>query len=330
MTKAQIKALIQEFADKQSSTIKIEAGTLTGIIEKAIAGKEIDENNLVDSINEWFINRFSKRLVYIDEKGYAQMCIDALKILKTTAATDYGSSRQRDLGQLWGDMTRGYLAEYALAKFLAEKWNMEVELGHEVGELLDYLPSDIHSVKKSGEEKRNPNIQVGIKGSKWNGVWLDIPGAQFNHSDVHIFVKVGTARDHLFAYFKHISVFKDKILKKGVEVGSINDEEASVLYDNLPTFEDIPAYIVGFAIKDKKYSTLSYGGNKGRTRFIINEWNGPIFPGDSESIKQREDISGKVEFEGIGRFSHESGYLFNTGSLLWQDSDWKKHIIDRL
>ncbi|HET7673077.1 MAG TPA: hypothetical protein VFK11_01010 [Candidatus Saccharimonadales bacterium] len=330
MTKAQIKALIQEYADAHSGTVKIGSETLAGIIEKAISGKEIDENNLVDSIDKWFINRFSKRLVYIDEKGYAQMCIDALKILKTTAATDYGSSRQRDLGQLWGDMTRGYLAEYALAKFLSEKWNMEVELGHEVGELLDYLPSDIHSVKKPGEEKRNPNIQVGIKGSKWNGIWLDIPGAQFNHSDVHIFVKVGTARDHLFAYFKHISVFKDKILKKGVEVGSINDEEASVLYDNLPTFEDIPAYIVGFAIKDKKYSTLSYAGKKGRTRFIINEWNGPIFPGDSESIKHRESISGKVEFEGIGKFSHESGYLFNTGSLLWQDSDWKKYLIDKL
>ncbi|HEX5456228.1 MAG TPA: hypothetical protein VFW77_02570 [Candidatus Saccharimonadales bacterium] len=330
MTKAEIKALIQEFADAKSGTVKIEPRILAGIIEKAISGKEVNEDKLKNSISEWFNSRFSKRLVYIDEKGYAQMCIDALKILKTTAATDYGSSRQRDLGQLWGDMTRGYLAEYALAKFLKENWNIEVELGHEVGELLDYLPSDIHTVRKLGEQKRKPNIQVGIKGSKWNGIWLDIPGAQFNHSDVHVFVKVGTARDHLFAYFKHISVFKDKILKKGVEVGSISDEEAGILYDNLPTFEDVPAYIAGFAIKDKKYEPLSYGGKKGRTRFIIDEWNGPIFAGDSENIKQKEAISGKVEFEGIGRFSHESGYLFNTGSLLWKDSDWKKYIIDKL
>lgn len=80
------------------------------ILTKAISGSEI-----TDSFNEkdWFEQRFKPNVVFIDETGYTKMCVDALKILGTTAATDYGSSRQRDLGQLWADMTRGYLGEYA-------------------------------------------------------------------------------------------------------------------------------------------------------------------------------------------------------------------------
>jgi len=330
MTKGQREELITEFAGKVSAEIRIPVVTLCRIIQKALDGGEIDSDNLPATLEEWYKNRFSQRVVYIDEEGYAKMCIDALKILNKTAASDYGSSRQRDLGQLWGDMTRGYLAEFALAKFLKQKWNIDVELGHERGELADYLPADIHSVQKPGEENRTPNIKIGIKGSKWNGIWLDIPGAQFNHSDIHIFVKVGTSRDHLFAYFKHISVFKDKILKKGMEVGSLNQVEAQSLYDQLPTFEPVPAYITGFVPSDLEFKELDYKGRRGRTRFTITGWNGPIRAGDIELVREKEGVSGMPPFEGIGKFSHESGYLFNTGSLLWKDEDWQKRIIGRL
>jgi hypothetical protein len=329
MTKGQREELITEFAGRVSTEIKIPVVTLCRIIQKAIDGGEIDAEQLPASLDDWYKNRFSQRIVYIDEEGYAKMCIDALKILNKTAASDYGSSRQRDMGQLWGDMTRGYLAEYALAKFLKQKWNIEVELGHERGELADYLPADIHTVQKPDEEKRPPGIKIGIKGSKWNGIWLDIPGAQFHHSDIHIFVKVGTSRDHLFAYFKHISVFKDKILKKGVEVGSLNQDEAQDLYDQLPTFEAVPAYITGFVPSDLEFKELDYKGYRGRTRFTISGWNGPIKPGDVELVREREGVAGTPPFEGIGKFSHENGYLFNTGSLLWKDEDWQKRIIDR-
>lgn len=268
----------------------------------------------------------------IDEVGYARMCIDALKILKSTAATDYGSSRQRDLGQLWGDMTRGYLAEYAFMLFLQKNWNIEAELGHEKGDLKDYLPSDIHKIKKNSEPLREPKIKIGIKGTKWNGIWFDIPGAQFNHSDIHILVKVGTNRDHLFAYFKHISVFKDKILKKGIELGAINQQEADSLFDSLPLFQPIPAYIAGFVVKNKEYKPLSYTGKKGRKNYNIESWNGEIKSGDLQKIKEKEKLStnGKIKFEGIGDFSHENGYLFNVGNLLWEKEDWEKFVIKSL
>lgn len=155
------------------------------IVEKAEKGGEI-----TDSMGEWFEKRFVPNTVFIDEDGYARMCIDALKILSTTAATDYGSSRRRDLGHMWADMTRGYLSELAFKLFLQQR-GAEVELGHEAGQLADYLPSDIQRIRKEGEEMREPKLKVGIKTTKWNGIWLDVPDDQFSHSDAHVLIKVG-------------------------------------------------------------------------------------------------------------------------------------------
>ncbi|MDR0563203.1 MAG: hypothetical protein LBG73_11035, partial [Spirochaetaceae bacterium] len=152
---------------------------------------------------------------------------------------------------------------------------------------------------------------------------------QFNHSDIHILVKVGVGRDHLFAFFKKISVFKDKILKKGKEIGLLSEREADNLFDSLPAFSTIPAYICGFAEKNAEYQPLPYGGKAGRKNYTITAWNGRITSGDLEKIKDREQITGSVKFEGIGDFSHDSGYLFNTGTLKWTKTDWEK-IIARL
>jgi len=217
---------------------------------------------------------------------------------------------------MWGDMTRGYLAEYAFILFLKQHWNITAELGHEKGDLQDYLPLDIHKIQKNSESSRDPKIKIGIKRTKMNGIWLDVPGAEFNHSDVHILVKVGTSHDHLFAYFKHISVFKDKILKKGMELGVIDQEETDSLFDNLPLFQSIPAYIAGFVIQNKKYKLLDYSGKKGRLHYNIQSWNGEMKSGDLEKIKVKEKLTqkGKVKFEGIGDFSHENGYLFKLGN----------------
>lgn len=302
-------------------TLNIEAGEADTIVQKAVAGREILDET---ACQDWLHHRFIKNCVLIDETGYSKMCVNALKILSTTAATDYGSSRQRDLGQVWADMTRGYLGELAFALFLKKNWNIEAELGHELGKLDDYLPMDIHQVKKDGEQFRPPRLKVGIKAVKWNGIWFDIPGAQFDHSDIHVLVKVGTGRDHLFAFFKSISVFKDKVLKRGKEVGSLTENEADKLFESLPSFKPIPAYICGFAKRDAKYRELSYEGKKGRKNYTISAWNGPIMPGDIEKIKLANDVGGSVKFEGIGKFSHDAGYLFNTGNLIWQDNEWEK------
>ncbi len=295
------------------------------ILEKAIIGGETTE---IDSIS-WLNNRFLPNIISIDEDGYARMCIDALKILGSTAPTDYGSSRQRDMGQLWADMTRGYLGEYAFLKFLDQKWNLKAELGHDAGEMKDYLPMDIHKIMERTDEYRQPKIKISVKTTKWNGIWLDIPGDQFNHSDAHVLVKIGAGRDHLFAFFKSISVFKDKVLRKGEALGAISSAESSSIFDKLPSFKPIPAYICGFALGGESYPSLSYSGKKGKKNFTIKSWRGPINPNDLETIKIKEQISGKVSFEGIGEFAHDKGYLFNTGSLLCGNNDWD-NLISRI
>jgi len=310
-----------------SQKIAVEENEAELIFEKAESGGEI---NAETSPEKWLTERFLPNVVEINEEGYARMCIDALKILGSTAASDYGSSRQRDLGQLWADMTRGYLGELAFSLFLEKNWGIKAELGHEKGKLSEYLSTDIHYVKKPGEERRVPKIKVGIKTTKWNGIWMDIPGDQFNHSDVHIFIKVGTGRDHLFAYFKKISVFKDKVLKTGEALGALSEKESSYLYDQLPTFKNIPAYICGFISKSNDFKKLSYKGKIGRINYKINEWDGPIDAGDLDKIKIHEKIPGKITFEGIGEFAHGKGYLFNAGSLLWSKKDWEKHVIKKL
>ena len=304
--------------------ILVTDGDATNILEKAKDGQEITEDF---TLEKWLNERFLPNCISITEEGYAKMCVDALKILSTTAATDYGGSRQRDLGQLWADMTRGYLGELALLLFLENKAKIKAELGHEIGAIEEFLPMDIHKIKTSRDlEYRKPKINISIKATKWNGIWLDIPGDQFTHSDIHVFVKVGTGRDHLFAFFKSLSVFKDKVLKKGEEVGVLSSEESLTLYNSLPNFSPIPAYICGFVKKDQAFKDLPYEGKKGRIHYTITSWNGARKQGDLEEIKAQEKISGKgeVSFLNIGKFAHNTGYLFNTGNLLWQASDWKK------
>ena len=293
----------------------------TKIIEKAIAGQEITQGINYET---WLNRRFLPNCVFIDEEGYTRMCIDALKILSRTAATDYGGSRQRDMGQLWADMTRGYLGELAFLLFLKKKWDIEGELGHEVGALEDFLPMDIHRIRRDQGEFHIPRLKISLKTTKWNGIWLDIPGDQFNHSDVHVLIKVGTGRDHLFAFFKKISVFKDKVLKRGIDMGCLTTEESNNLFDKLPSFKPIPAYICGFVLKEGSYSNIPYTGKKGRKNYTITGWNGKIGPGDIETIKRRENITGSIKFEGIGSFAHDSGYLFNTGNLIWKNEDWEE------
>lgn len=320
MKKAE-KEIIKKSSHSVAKYLKVSTKDAANIILKAIIGGEI-ENIIESEIQDWVDNRLIPNTVFINFDGYTKMCVDALKILLITAATDYGGSRQRDLGQLWADMTRGYLGEYAFKLFLKKNWNLTIKLGHESGKFQEYLPSDIEKVLESNNNWRKPKILISVKTTKFNGIWLDIPGDQFNHSDIHTLIKVAAGRDHLFAYLKDLSVFKDKVLKSGIERGSLTEEQADELFNQLPDFSQIPAYVCGFVRKADTFSQLSYRGKKGLKNYTIDKWNGPIESGDLDQIKTDENVTGSVKFEGIGRFAHEKGYLFNTGQLKWTKADW--------
>ena len=180
------------------------------------------------------------------------------------AGADFGSSRQRDLGQKWADTIRGYLGEFG-TKQVFKRFNIIIDLGHEEGTLDDYLPQDIHEVKLPSDTKlREPKLKVSIKTTKANGIWLDIPGDQFNHSDIYILTKIGAGTNHLFSFFKELSIFKDTILKEGIKSGCIKKDEANEINDKIPSFQKIYGYIPGFIEYHKKYDKFKYEGKNGK------------------------------------------------------------------
>jgi len=307
--------------------LKVDEKEASTIIQKAKAGGEINEEF---SGEQWFEERLRPNTVFISKDDYAQMCTSALLTLQTTTATDFGSSRQRDYFQIWADTTRGYLGEKALVKRLS-RLGIETELAHQQGEIEEFLDSDIAKVRDSQSgEMRTPRIKVGVKTAKWNGIWLDIPGAQFDHSDCHVFAKVGAGREHLVAYFKSISVFRDKVLAEGMRINSFSASEAKDLYDSMPDFKAIPAYLCGIVQKKDVNPDISqsrWNGSFGRLHYTIKEWHG-FFDASYHIPRIKEENNsppeGKVKWEGIGEFSHDRAAIFNAGSLVWSPDDWSK------
>ena len=113
MTKEEALVIMTEVANRLSVTEE----EAVVIITKAEEGGEFSS----EDFHTWFAERFIPNLVFIDQAGYTKMCVNALKTVATTAPTDYGSSRQRDFGQIWADITRGYLGEYAFKLLLQQK-----------------------------------------------------------------------------------------------------------------------------------------------------------------------------------------------------------------
>ncbi len=322
--------------NKVAHLTKSSIGEAGKIVEKAVEGREILKES--PDYHTWFHQRFAPSVVEISFDEYSRTAIDALKILSSVAATDFGSSRQRDFGQLWGDMTRGYLAESAFQIFL-RKHGIDSKLAHEKGKMEDFLESDIPYVKTAKDDSlREARTKVGIKGTKWNGIWLDIPGDQYSHSDYHVLVKVGVHRDHLFGYFRSLG-FIDRILEEGRENQALVDpEEISLVSNIVPEFKPISAYICGFvrntgpAMKIQTHGSEIFDGKLARMHYTIHTWKGVFNPGDLEIAAKLGGVThenGRAKFQGIGSFSNTRHTVFNTGSLRWKKSDWK-HIFSSI
>ena len=321
--------------DSYPDTLVKELATILGedelvavrVISAAITGGETKNDD--QSIENWIHQQLKPNLVFLDKKGYTEQALDALKTLSTQVLTDFGTSRQRDFGQAWADKTRGYLGEAAVVIFLKKNFNLDTRLAHQQGNPEDFYDSDIAEVKE-GNDYRPPKIFMGIKTTKFNGVWLDIAKEQFLKSNYHIQVKIGGGTSHLFSFFKEIGVFEENILKVGLEENFLTQQEADQIYQDIPDFKPIPGYITGFAVRDEEDGNFIYGGNKGRTNYTINSFRG-LLPSDwAEQIKSREGMSsGSVKFESIGEFSSTGRYLFNTGALTRSFTEWEQ-IVSQL
>jgi hypothetical protein len=285
-------------------------------------------------IESWIEHQFKPNLVTLDQQDYLEAAIQSLRVQFNLASTDFGMSRQRDLGQKWSDTIRGYLGEIALRKYLKQLYQLEITLDHNRGELSQYVNSDVYNVKKIGEKTtRKSNLRISVKTTKANGIWLDIPGQQFYHSDVFILIKLGIGKDHLFSFFKEISFFKDKILKIGQDCNFLDEQEANRIYQQIDSFEPITAYIPGYILaknypNNNKFN-YNYTGYKGKTNYTIIDYAGEYNLKNLEEIKQQElglEKSGKVEFQSISKFTQQNRYIFGMKTIE-TNNNWNKDII---
>lgn len=304
------------------------------LCEGTVRGLDVDQ---FSSLSEW-VSWLKWSSVVLDENDYLKAAVQALRLAPKMAGTDYGTSRQRDLGQLWADTIRGFLGEIAFAKWLKERFGISAELDYRRGPLEEFLPSDIKSVNG-----RPPRLKISVKTTKFGGVWLDVPGAQIKHSDVYVLVRVGITRDHLLAFFKKISVFRDKFFKEALERGIAGKDELEEIWGSLPEFAHVPAYVAGFLDKaeiadflnDEKSIILADGEVKIK-KVIINKFLGywhPAVPDYERKVREKLKSQGKsirddmkIEFVGIQNFSKELHFLASSGVLKRKQEEWEKVI----
>lgn len=302
--------------------------TAINFIDKAYSAQLIESTN-ENCLHEWYENKFKKNIFELSEDQYTEAAIQSLKIQSNIAGTDFGTARQRDLGQKWSDTIRGYLGELGTKQIFKRKYNIEISLGHEKGNFEKHLPTDIHKVKFPNKLERDAKIKVSIKTTKSNGIWLDIPGDQYNHSDIHMLVLIGVDVNHLFGFFKEISVFKDKVLKKGIEKNCITQDEAEKIYNEVPSFKKIYGYVPGIIKKESIYENYLYEGKKGKTNFEISNWCGRYEKEYLDDVK-KEQSAKTVKFKGIGEFSQSNRYIFGLRSLISSDNFWENELIKKL
>ncbi|MGC9202681.1 MAG: hypothetical protein ACP5HX_08455 [Thermoproteota archaeon] len=298
MDDSQVKKIVDFLAEKisdASSAYKLAVQALRGAEE----GLEINGA----SFDSWFENRFKYQFVWLDKDDYSKALVRALWLAPVFAGTDFGSSRQRDMAQVWTDTARGFLGEIAISRFLSEKFSLEIALSTERGDLAEFLPKDIMKIRNRNGEWRTPNLKVSIKTTKFNGRWLDVPGAQVEHSDVFILVKIGILRHHFLAFLKAISFLKDKLFPRAKKLGELSDEMAKKLWDEIPHFDPIPAYVAGYLNKNGLnlpiHQLVCYKKGKTRVRITVTHRIG-IF--SKETLKkhpcvQKLDPEGKLRIE---------------------------------
>lgn len=292
---------------------------------------------LEGSFESWLRNRFECQLIWTDKNDYLKALVRALWLAPVFAGTDFGSSRQRDMAQVWTDTARGFLGEIAVSKFLLNSFDIKTTVDIRRGELTEFLPTDIANIKLPDEEWRKPNLNISIKTTKFNGRWLDVPGNQLEHSDVFILVKIGILRQHFLAFLKAISFLRDKLFAGASSLGELDKEEANQLWDEVPEFDPIPAYVAGYLYKGDinlpihKISCRRKG--RKNIRITITQGIGLFSP---QTLRKNPGIrsidpngSLPIEIEPIIKSLTGTHFLAHSGGLEWREESWRR-LIDMI
>jgi hypothetical protein len=292
-----------------------------------------DEGGEVGDDYDGWKERFGYQFLWLNRDDYSKALVRALWLAPVFAATDFGRSRQRDMGQVWTDTARGFLGEIALSRLLKEKFSIETKLDTRRGELEEFLPTDIAQIRKPGGDWRRPKLLASIKTTKFNGRWLDLPGAQFEHSDVYVLVKIGILRQHFLAFLKAMSFLRDKLFVSAKALGELTDSDATRLWNEIPEFEPMPAYVAGFLYKDKIKLPISSieartVGRNTPNRIEISRGVG-LF--SEETVRNHPKISaldptGKlpIVINPIIEALRGAHFLAHSGGLEYGESSWER------
>ena len=310
------------------------------LCEGALRGGDLER---FSTANDW-LDWLQWSTVVLDENDYLEAAVHALDLAPKLAGTDYGTSRMRDLGQLWTDTIRGFLGEIAFVKWLRRSFGVSAELDYRKGPLEKFLPSDLKEV-----DGRAPRIRISIKTTKLRSIWLDVPYEQIEHSDIFVLVRVGVTREHFIAFLKKISVVKNKLLERAKQLGIITEEESSEVWESVPDFENIPSYVAGFIDKREydvrdKTAIFSIDGRLKRTRriggrpkFVVTRFVGFWNPGErdryvrkavQELVRRGLTVpeNADMEFEGIGEFSRALHFIAHSGALKKSGEEWSEVV----
>jgi len=322
---SKIASLLKERIRSESSVQRLASQVWKGASE----GLELEVSPI-----EWFEKRFRYQFVWLEKEDYLKALVRALWLAPVFAGTDFGTARQRDMAQVWTDAARGFLGEIALSKFLLEKFSVEAKLETRRGKLEEFLPTDISQIRVSGGNWRQPSLRISVKTTKFNGRWLDLPGAQFHHSDVFILVKIGILREHFLAFLKTISFLKEKLFPIAEGLGELSAEDAKHLWDGIPEFDPIPSYIAGFLLKSEitlpvQMVNVKLRGKR-RKRIVITHGVGLFSPSTVRGLKEIKELdpSGNlpIEVEPIIDSLTGDHFLAHSGSLKYAEGSWRQLI----
>jgi len=332
MTRTEQEAKIAEILSKKIAHPETSLALARQLWRGAVSGLEFDKAN-PRSFESWLKERVKSRLVWLGREDYARALVRALWLAPRFAATDFGGARQRDFAQVWTDTARGFLGEIAFQKFLGDRFGVKVRLDARRGALEEFLPSDVKVVDSAGR-LRDAKTKISVKTTKFNGRWLDLPGAQFDHSDVFVLVKIGISRLHFSAFLKDISFLRDKLFAWAKDLGELNEEQANELWEETPDFTPIPAYIAGYVKKEGLAMPIHRIGcrKKGRKheRLAIAHGVGLFSLSNVRQHPEVKRIDPKgtlpVVVEPMIELSEAKHFLANSGALEWTEEAWRNLV----
>lgn len=307
------------------------------IVKGAEEGREYHEGNFISWLNE----RFIPQTVWLSSDDYSRGITRALRQALKFTRSDFGSSKQRDLGQLWTDTARGLLGEIAVQHFFAEKLGSQIQQDTTLEQdLNNYISTDIKFIKEPSGEYRKAKINTSIKTGKFNARWLDEYSApKIAHIDAFIFVRLGTPKEHFVAYLKDISFLKTKLFPKAVDLGELTYDILSDLWSSIPDFEPIPAYISGFLLRQDLSLPIHYvkAEIKGSENYMGRDTR-KIYIKEGVGIFTRKNLYARAEFrkidpdnkikvviEGIEKeIDNKEHFYANSGAFSYGLENWRK------